>query len=694
MDYVLSDSKELDEVSVLNERRHSHSVFDYIKSILHRLYITWSTNTPKPIPPTKSWPKPLRWIKIIGLIALGIQLIILGWWSSILVSRGAITFDFSIYQQGVYLISHGNLNPFSTPVNYYFRQDHSAFIMWPLSLFYMVWPHNVTFPWLQDIATVAAEIVAFLWLCDIAAQNASQKKHLPVIYLLLIISLVMLIINPWTLWSISFDFHIEIFTALFAMLTIRALHRDKKTTWIWVVLTLLSSDLAPVFLFTLGMSAVITGKHWLKRGLVICAFGLGWDFFLQATKGNLGDALENYSYLTDTTHPTVVDIIKSILAHPSRFFKAIYENRLPIYGNTSPEGFLGYFWLPTSLTSLSVLLVAALNKVFGVANPGFQNISLISFVTLGTIATLIWLATKNKGRPIAFLLGLLVCVNTIMWGVIWLPQVSNTWLRISPQQSKILNTFSHNIPKQDEVIASNGFAGKFSDRRYLIVQLGIAGDTIYNVPIVWFVIGPSVGVETASASESDSLLNEIAHLPNSHLVLNQDDIWVYKWYPPKSFIGKKLTPNSISDYSQQTIPAWTTPGPAGTIVESGPVNDWYVASNGKKGYVIDKAYWQEEPGHYMADVKISTTLQANIEVWDDSNSKLLARRIIPGTGGSKVTIDIPVTLGSLGHQYQFTGWGLWKITSTEPPGNPLEVRVWSPGGNNSISVYKISLIKA
>ncbi len=36
--------------------------------------------------------------------------------------------------------------------------------MWPLALFYWVYPHTMALLWLQDAAVVGGELVALLWV--------------------------------------------------------------------------------------------------------------------------------------------------------------------------------------------------------------------------------------------------------------------------------------------------------------------------------------------------------------------------------------------------------------------------------------------------------------------------------------------------------------------------------------------------
>ena len=82
-------------------------------------------------------------VRRIGYAVLTLQLAVSLAWSSLLYSRFATTFDFSMFQQAWVLIAHGNLDPYNTIKNIYFWQDHTELFMWPIALLYWIWPHGV-----------------------------------------------------------------------------------------------------------------------------------------------------------------------------------------------------------------------------------------------------------------------------------------------------------------------------------------------------------------------------------------------------------------------------------------------------------------------------------------------------------------------------------------------------------------------
>ena len=204
---------------------------------------------PGPPPPTR----PLRLVRRIGYAVLGLQLAGFLVWSTVQYHRFALTWDFTIYHQAWYLIAHGNLDPYNSVQRYPFWQNHSEFLLWPLALFYWVWPHDVVLLWLQDVCVVGAELVAFTWLCDLAQRYRPGRDAA----WLAGAGLVLLAVNPWTWWALAWDFHTETLAILFLTLLARDLANGRQRAWAWVVPLLACGDVAATY-----WPALASLAHW------------------------------------------------------------------------------------------------------------------------------------------------------------------------------------------------------------------------------------------------------------------------------------------------------------------------------------------------------------------------------------------------------------------------------------------------
>ena len=216
-------------------------------------------------------------------------------WSLILYQRFSLTLDFAQYQQAWYLIAHGQLNPYDTMGRFLFWQNHAEFVMWPLALLYWVWPHGVTLLWLQDTAVVGAELVAFTWLCEIVRARCPEGAGV----WLAASGAVLLAINPWTWWAVSFDFHAESLAVLFTILLARDLAAHRRRAWFWLAGVLLCGDVAGTYVAGLGLGLLIGDRRSRLRGALITVLGIAAVLFITVIHGNKGSAhgLQAYAYL-------------------------------------------------------------------------------------------------------------------------------------------------------------------------------------------------------------------------------------------------------------------------------------------------------------------------------------------------------------------------------------------------------------
>jgi hypothetical protein len=632
-------------------------------------------------------------------VLLAIQFVAFCWWSSVLTHRFALSWDFAAYEQAASLIGHGHLNPYSTVLNTSFVKNDYEFLIWLIAPLQRLWPHPMTLKVLQAVALVCAEAVALDWMSDIAAGRAEHDGKAGNALTLLALGTLLLVVNPWSLWTVSFDVHMEPFLTLFVLAAARDLFRGRRRAWFWVVCALICGAASVAYIAALGISALLCGRRWRRQGITMVLIAFVWTFGLQAIIGANTDGLGVYSYILDgnaMVAPKVVTggmVISAALHHPGRDIHVLGGNLLNIWGSLSPVGFIGLFWLPLTVPIVVVTLLSGFTaSVGGFSAPGFQNIALEVFVALGTVAVCSALVGRFSGRRrwVVPSVVAIVAVNAVVWAAIWIPQTGIRWLPNNPAAtSQTLAGLRDRIKPGDEVLAENGFAGAFAEDRESM--FAVRFDT-YTYPVrshrVWVILAPTMGIEIkASIAQMYSDIAQVAAYPGMRLVTASNGVWAFEWYPPAGVREFTIGP------PRDAAPAWMLPGPRGSAVHQGNPAGWYVASTGKPGYVVAHGYAREVAGTYRADVSLSATGPVNVELWDATTSTLLQRRSLTGTRG-RITVRLTARAVKTHGEQVYGGWGPWSITPVSPPpGDNLEIRVWQPGGNDRVRVYSTGLVR-
>ncbi len=662
---------------------------------IRRLRARWEQFEGFGYPPRSNWPAALGRVRIAGFVLLAVELILLCWWSSVLVGRFALTKDFGAYQQAAFLIGHGHLNPYSTVLRLQFWRNDTELLLWPLAVFVRIWPHLTALPWLQDLALVGAQAVAFNWICDIAAARAVRERETKLSVALAAVGFVLLVGNPWTAWTASFDVHLEPFVTLFTLCAAKDIYSGRKRAWCWVVLALMCGSVGASYMLGLGLSATLVGRRLWRRGTVLAAVGALWVVFLQAIHGAAAAGVLEYNYLYTgrwggklAHYLSGGNIAIKALEHPWRIASALWRNKVNIWANIGPGGVIGLLWLPLLLPCVLVAAEGGLSTPL-FSRPGFQSIALGTLIALGSVAMLaafrVGQSSRRRWAMVAAIV--LLSINALAWSVIWLPEVSRTWLLVDKGAAGVLQRLRARIGPNDEVLASQGVVGAFANR----VDDYVLEPNSMTVPVhsrtIWIIVTPKQGVEPNGAHGFYSEMQRFAANPRIKLVAAADGVWAYKFTPA---IGQRRF--RISFQAKTAQPAWTLTGSAAKRVSRGPSRDWYLLSTARPGYLLDESYWREPRGTYRATASLQVSGTVYFEIWNDDTNTLLKRRAISNTHGVE-RVAIVARLQTVLPEHESSGWGIWRTTPVEPAGDDLELRIWSPGGKTRARLYNVALEK-
>jgi hypothetical protein len=635
----------------------------------------------------------LRTIQIVAYVTFTLEFLVFAWWSWVLYNRFSLTNDWAGNDQAWYLIAHGHLDPFVSAWGERYLSDHAALIVWLLAPLYWIWPHGVTLLWAQDLAVVVGQVVAFTWICEVAADF--PKQHPPAMAGKVsalaakapnagpvgaaALGLVLLVANPWIFNGISFDVHTAVFGASFAILTAYDLAHHNRRFWLWALLVITAGDVATTYLVGIVISALLAGKAWRRDGLLLGTAGLAAFGLVQFSGLTSGDELSFFVQIARPrsatsaaqTTPGFGTLLKSMLLHPYRYLAALGSHWLSMIGLLWPSGGIGVFCAWGFGVPLVVVIENCLVSGVVLTDNTFQSIVLYLFVALGTVMVITQLGRWR--RMVAAVLGMVVFASALGWAIVWFPRIPHTWLRVSPSAAATLRAAVNEIPPSDQVVIEQGTVGAFAERSNLTLLTGSSSSV--NSHHVWFIIAPQQGIQVAPINESLSYLRQLVDVLHAKLVLHSGGVWVFEWTRTPG-VQIVTFPTSCS----QAL-GWALPTQIGTPLIKGPPNGWGMESSLAAGYVIDGDYARLPEGTYDAAVNLTSNGPVSIQVWGADRGTLVAQRQIPSATGPGV-VDVPFRTPSAIASPSTSGVGPFRIVPIAPPPHDrIEVRVFSPGGS-------------
>ncbi len=617
-------------------------------------------------------------IRIMALGLFGLQALVLMVLSYREYTHFGLTWDYGIFEQAFWMIAHGNLNPHLTVANVAFWRNHFELLMWPLSLLYWVWPNGPTLLFIQDLAAVGAEGFAFLITLKIVHGGTElvSKKWQTVLSM---VALILLVMNPWTFWAESFDFHFHAIGACFITGALWAFYSDRRQLgYGLVVLTLLTSQVSTTYLVPAGAVIFLMNRRYRTDGTIVTLLGLGWFMFSEHMGvGGLGFVIGSHAapVQSGTIQGLLVYLPKSargllgLMLHPLNLIQTIWNVRGNVGANLGVAGYVGLLsgW---GFVPLLVIVETSLGggPVFSQPSPSTSAIWALTLV-----GTVLWLHRAYIWRKWVGYAGLLlVAAVAIGWAFMGYQALPIKYTMASTDGARVLENALQRIPPSSEVVSSQGLMGRFVNRR--------SAYPFFDAPIpvnkrhVYFVVSPYQGINLLYNQAIASRMQYLATTLHATVMDHQDGIWIFRWTAPRG------TTNLVWPSTDSRIMAWTVQSAVGHRIMQGSPSHWsVVANNSNAGYVLNGDYWRLPKGRYQASVSLQSSGPVNVEVWNDTGGVLLARRSLPWISGPQ-TLHVNFTVA---HQYPrriYSGIGPFRYQPVIPTlDNNIEVRVWTPG---------------
>jgi uncharacterized membrane protein len=498
-------------------------------------------------------------IGVLGLQAIAILII-----STLQYSRFDLGIDFTTSNQAAFLISHGQLNPFLTTHLYPYLDDHFGLLLYPIALLYLIYPHGILLLWLQDLASVGAELAVIWWVTEIVGrrmalaaagssglatepQSPGNKTIVsdfagPAIVLG---ALVLMVADPWFYTACLFDFHLNAFAALFLLLAARDAWNGRMVrAGIFSAALLLTGDTGGLYLFGIGLSVALCATGKRRYGWIAMAAGLAWVVIVHVLAVNQSHVLvASYTYIV-TGSPlvpgtiTLVTVAKAIVKHPHRWIHVLWGRRKILYEVLIPTGVVGLAspWA-FGLDIMAFYLQAIAGPLTFLVN-GFDELAGLLLVLACSAMVIVGLAfsARRIARIVALVLGAGLLAQSLLLATAKLPEVFPYFIQVTPAEAGSLNRALAATPPGAEVIASWGVMGRFSERQsdYPLYK----GVVFYPVRshIVVFVL-TNAGLEDDPPQTVAAIAKYARVTLGASVLVNSNGVTALLWHPPRGTAG-------------------------------------------------------------------------------------------------------------------------------------------------------------
>ena len=302
-------------------------------------------------------------------------------------------FDLGWFDQAVYLISTGQ-NPIVSFSGFHILGDHAAVILYPLALFYCVYPDV---HWLFAIQAIALSIggLPLYYLSRQAGIDRNRAVTIVFAYLL----------YPLILNKSLFDFHPEVIAVPGFLIAVLAARNSRLVPFCAAILIILSCKaVLSLTVIAMGLWLIIFEK---KRTYGAIALTTGSIWFVISTQliipifsGGEAAAVSRYSYLGGS----VVEIVKNIFVKPNLVLNKVCSLDtleyllyliLPVAWGLSPK------YLSPLLSTIPMLVMNILSTSSTQRSLVFQySLPILPFLFFAVINTVAsghnWLNTRRN----------------------------------------------------------------------------------------------------------------------------------------------------------------------------------------------------------------------------------------------------------------------------------------------------------
>lgn len=265
---------------------------------------------------------------------------------------------------------------------------HFEPILFPVSLFYMLWPGPKLLMVLQTLIVAAGAFPAF-WLARLRLRSELAGGAIAALYLL----------YPSLQQAEAGYFHAVVFTSAFLLFLLYFLY-TRRTVWVFVfaVLAMACKEEIPLVIAMIGLWSIIFQQRW-RSGLALVGMAVAWvglDLLIFRLFSPTGHPLlaSRYAYLGGN----VFEMLRNIVLHPvSLLQQHVFEHAHFYYIRLllSPANYLALLapWvLVIAVPSIALNLFSSDPNMYqGTAQYNAEIIPILIFATIEALVVVVWL---------------------------------------------------------------------------------------------------------------------------------------------------------------------------------------------------------------------------------------------------------------------------------------------------------------
>lgn len=301
-------------------------------------------------------------------------------------------FDLGWFDQAIYLISTDR-NPIVSFAGFHILGDHAALILYPLALFYRIYPDV---HWLFAIQSIALTIGGFPLFHLALRSGLTRQQAITIVFAYLL--------YPLILNKSLFDFHPEAIAVPGFLIAILAAKTNNIFLFCCSILIILScKEVLSLIVIFMGLWLTLFENKRIYGAFALCT-GLAWfvfstKFIIPNFSGAEVAALSRYNYLGSS----VIEIVKNIFLKPNLILGKVFSWEsleyvfylaLPTIWGLSPKHLLPL------LSAIPILLINILSMSSSQRDLIHQySLPIVPFLFLAVITTVArdgnWLKTRK-----------------------------------------------------------------------------------------------------------------------------------------------------------------------------------------------------------------------------------------------------------------------------------------------------------